>query len=197
VLQQLWRLAVCPDRLPAAPYWFQVPAPNWDQLPPAGEPPARQGAPRRRVRQPLPSLLPSSPRLGEGGSTTEAGATIEAAGRSGGGRSSAAMAAMAAAEEEEYEAVLCVKPAVHVYRVPPRASNRGYRWGLPRLGLRGVCTSCHGAAWGLPPPARELGPAVGQRGLPLTGCLCPTPRVGASPSPGGWGAPLPSLRSRA
>ncbi|XP_069730850.1 adaptin ear-binding coat-associated protein 2 isoform X1 [Phaenicophaeus curvirostris] len=37
------------------------------------------------------------------------------------------MAAMAVAGEEEYEAVLCVKPAVHVYRVPPRASNRGYR----------------------------------------------------------------------
>ncbi|EGW14819.1 adaptin ear-binding coat-associated protein 2 [Cricetulus griseus] len=30
-------------------------------------------------------------------------------------------------EESEYESVLCVKPEVHVYRIPPRANNRGYR----------------------------------------------------------------------
>ncbi|KAL4616735.1 adaptin ear-binding coat-associated protein 1-like [Arapaima gigas] len=31
------------------------------------------------------------------------------------------------ASEFEYESVLCVKPDVNVYRIPPRASNRGYR----------------------------------------------------------------------
>uniref|UniRef100_A0A8C9DAE8 NECAP endocytosis associated 2 n=1 Tax=Panthera leo TaxID=9689 RepID=A0A8C9DAE8_PANLE len=33
-------------------------------------------------------------------------------------------------EEGEYESVLCVKPEVHVYRIPPRATNRGYRGAL-------------------------------------------------------------------
>uniref|UniRef100_A0A8D2AF77 NECAP endocytosis associated 2 n=1 Tax=Sciurus vulgaris TaxID=55149 RepID=A0A8D2AF77_SCIVU len=33
-------------------------------------------------------------------------------------------------EAGEYESVLCVKPEVHVYRIPPRATNRGYRGAL-------------------------------------------------------------------
>ncbi|XP_030633426.1 adaptin ear-binding coat-associated protein 2 [Chanos chanos] len=31
------------------------------------------------------------------------------------------------ADDGSYESILCVKPEVHVYRIPPRASNRGYR----------------------------------------------------------------------
>ncbi|CAB1314965.1 unnamed protein product [Coregonus sp. 'balchen'] len=34
---------------------------------------------------------------------------------------------MALADESGYESVICVKPEVHVYKIPPRATNRGYR----------------------------------------------------------------------
>ncbi|XP_008114115.1 adaptin ear-binding coat-associated protein 1 isoform X1 [Anolis carolinensis] len=38
-----------------------------------------------------------------------------------------AAAAPGGANEVEYESILCVKPDISVYRIPPRASNRGYR----------------------------------------------------------------------
>ncbi|XP_029631105.1 adaptin ear-binding coat-associated protein 2 [Salmo trutta] len=34
---------------------------------------------------------------------------------------------MALADDSSYESVICVKPEVHVYKIPPRATNRGYR----------------------------------------------------------------------
>ncbi|KAJ7999079.1 hypothetical protein DPEC_G00211690 [Dallia pectoralis] len=34
---------------------------------------------------------------------------------------------MALADDSGYESVICVKPEVHVYKIPPRATNRGYR----------------------------------------------------------------------
>lgn len=33
------------------------------------------------------------------------------------------------ASETEYESVLLVKAEVFVYKIPPRTTNRGYRWG--------------------------------------------------------------------
>lgn len=41
-----------------------------------------------------------------------------------------------AAAELEYESVLCVKPDVSVYRIPPRTSNRGYRCSAFRGGRK-------------------------------------------------------------
>lgn len=35
---------------------------------------------------------------------------------------------MASEGQAEYESILCVKPEVNVYRIPPRASNRAVRW---------------------------------------------------------------------
>ncbi|XP_075468721.1 adaptin ear-binding coat-associated protein 1 isoform X2 [Ascaphus truei] len=45
----------------------------------------------------------------------------------GGSRSVTCLGLVRMAAEAEYESVLCVKPEISVYRIPPRASNRGYR----------------------------------------------------------------------
>lgn len=111
------------------------------------------------------------------------------------------MAAMAAAAaEEEYEAVLCVKPLVHVYRVPPRASNRGYRWGLPLsrrprpavrrlLPRRRYGAPCPWGVWPCCGGLRGAASSLGVCGLPGR-CLGPAPRRGAArPVPHGVSVP--------
>uniref|UniRef100_A0A2K5D4K2 NECAP PHear domain-containing protein n=1 Tax=Aotus nancymaae TaxID=37293 RepID=A0A2K5D4K2_AOTNA len=54
--------------------------------------------------------------------------------------------------ESGYESVLCVKPDVHVYRIPPRATNRGYRvlrgalcWGPSGSVSWHSCGECDGS----------------------------------------------------
>lgn len=88
--------------------------------------------------------------------------------------------------------MLCVKPAVLVYRVPPRASNRGYRWvsrppaGCQRLlawgGSSPPCGVCGGPLLMrcvvFVVPRRCLGsvPPRAQQELPLTGYVNPSVR---------------------
>ena len=48
---------------------------------------------------------------------------------------------MATEGQSEYESVLCVKPEVNVYRIPPRASNRAIRWGGAAASRRAFCPS--------------------------------------------------------
>lgn len=36
---------------------------------------------------------------------------------------------------EDYESVLCVKNECFIYKIPPRTSNRGYRYVLRPLGM--------------------------------------------------------------
>lgn len=40
---------------------------------------------------------------------------------------------------DEYESVILVKPEVYVYQIPPRTSNRGYKYEL--LGTNGTCAA--------------------------------------------------------
>lgn len=62
------------------------------------------------------------------------------------GASGAKMAA-----ELDYESVLCVKPDVSVYRIPPRASNRGYRYPA---GFAAGARRADGCVLGQQPSAR-------------------------------------------
>lgn len=126
-----------------SPAPLPVPAANWDQFP--------------------QRLLPAARgRCGCGSAAPGPAPPIPGHHRDG--------AAMAAEPEAEYESVLCVKPAVLVYRVPPRASNRGYRWGP-----RAASASRPGGFAGGPLVVRGVGVCASQeafgawRELPVLG----------------------------